>query len=51
MVKFEKPMQITCDFQFAEMALIRLKAGTNEFMVHTAEPAALPNLTGELLWK
>ncbi len=50
-VEFAKPMQLTCDFQFAEMPLLRLKEGVNEFMLHTAEPVTVSKLVGEVFWK
>ena len=51
MVKFDKPIRIISDFQFAELPLLRLKSGINEFKIHSSDPATLAGLRGEIFWK
>lgn len=51
MVKFDKPIRLISDFQFAELPLLRLKAGMNEFKIHSSDPATLAGLRGEIFWK
>ena len=51
MVKFDKPLRVISDFQFAELPLLRLKSGVNEFKVYSPDPATLAGLQGEVLWK
>ena len=51
LLKFDAPPQLISDFQFAELPLLRLKNGSNEFQVHSSEPTTLAGLKGEVLWR
>ncbi len=51
LLKFDRTPHLITDFQFAELPLLRLKNGSNEFQIHTPDPATLSGLTGEVSWK
>lgn len=51
MVKFEKPITLITDFQFAELPLLRLNTGGNEFKAYSSAPETLAGLQGELRWR
>ena len=51
LIKFDRIPHLITDFQFAELPLLRLKNGDNEFQIHTPAPETLSGLTGEVSWK
>ncbi len=51
LLKFDAPPQLISDFQFAELPLLRLKNGGNEFQVHSPYPTTLAGLKGEVWWR
>jgi hypothetical protein len=50
-LKFEGPLTLTCDFQFAAISLLQLKEGETEFRVHSEDPDSITRLIGEVIWK
>jgi hypothetical protein len=51
LLKFERPPRLFTDFQFAELALLRLKNGTTEFQSSPSSPTTVSGLQGEVVWK
>jgi hypothetical protein len=46
-VRFERPLHLAADFQFAEFALLKLKPGKNTFRIH----GSTDGLKAELSWR
>ncbi len=51
MVKFDKPLRLITDFQFAELPLLRIKKGANSFRAFSSTPATLAGLKGDIWWR